>query len=183
MKTLIFNNLVFRQYLDTEIYSNRRGIIISPNFKRSGLIGFFKQGNRDGYLRITTSINSKTIAFASHRIIAETWIANPDNKKQVNHKDGVKYRNWVTNLEWNTPKENTNHAINTGLSIREKGEKCFHFGKRGLETNRAKKVIDTETGKVYDCLKDAQKDSVFSYKNLSRQLTGERKNKTNLQYL
>lgn len=89
----------------------------------------------------------------------------------------------MENLEWVSAKENSIHAYKTGLSIQEKGEKHFHFGKRGKETNRAKKVLNKKTGKIYDCLKDAQLDSEYSYKNLSRQLTGERKNKTNFVYV
>jgi len=184
MKTLIYENRVFRQYLDTEIYSNRRGVILSSDFKRTGKYGVFKQSYySSGYLRITTSFNGKLKGIAVHRIVATCWIHNPDNKKQVNHKKGIKTLNRVIDLEWSTPKDNTNHAIKTGLKIIHKGEKCFHFGKRGSETNRAKKVIDTETGKIYDCLKDVGNDSIYTYKNLSRQLSGSRKNNSTFKYL
>lgn len=50
-----------------------------------------------------------------HRIMAETFIPNPDNKPQVNHKDGNKLNNNLSNLEWSTNLENYQHARNIGL--------------------------------------------------------------------
>ena len=51
----------------------------------------------------------------THRIIAKTFIPNPKNKLFINHKDGNKSNSNVENLEWCSAKENTQHAIATGL--------------------------------------------------------------------
>ena len=70
-----------------------------------------------GYLTVKVcEIGGKFKTKRLHRIIAETWLENPFNKKEVNHKNGIKTDNRVTNLEWVTPKENTAHSILNGLS-------------------------------------------------------------------
>lgn len=135
------------------------------------------------YKRYVYVCNSKNKLKSVHRLVAITFIPNPENKPQVNHINGIKTDNRVENLEWNTGKENTNHALNNKLKIIGRGKDCFHFGKRGGDTNRAKKVLDTSSGKIYDSLKDVVENSIYSYKNLSRQLTGNRKNKTTFIYI
>jgi hypothetical protein len=67
--------------------------------------------NENGYIRV--NINNKT--FVLHRLIALTFIENPELKEQVNHIDGNKLNNCVTNLEWVTNKENQIHKFENGL--------------------------------------------------------------------
>ena len=68
-----------------------------------------------GYLIVTLCHEGVRKNKRVHRLIAESFIPNPQNKAHVNHIDGNKLNNTITNLEWNTPKENTNHSIKSGL--------------------------------------------------------------------
>ncbi|MBO5714318.1 MAG: HNH endonuclease [Clostridia bacterium] len=61
-----------------------------------------------------------------HRIVAMAFIPNPEHKPQVNHIDGNKQNNHVSNLEWATAKENVNHAVKTGLLKPLYGDKSAH---------------------------------------------------------
>lgn len=53
--------------------------------------------------------------FSIHRLLGLIWIPNPNNKAEINHKDGIKTNNGLDNLEWTTHAENIQHAWNNGL--------------------------------------------------------------------
>lgn len=89
---------------DGQIYSYRAG-------------KFLKQSlNPNGYMHLKFNVGGKRTAHRVHRLIASTFIPNDDNKPFVNHKDGVKRNNSVSNLEWVTGSENNIHALQTGLA-------------------------------------------------------------------
>lgn len=66
------------------------------------------------YLRV--KLNKRN--YKVHRLVGLYFISNPENKPEINHKDGNKLNNHVDNLEWVTPKENTKHALDNGLVLR-----------------------------------------------------------------
>jgi len=74
-----------------------------------------KTKRKGGYLEVGLSVLGKISPKFIHKLVAESFIENPENKKQVNHINGVKTDNRLANLEWVTPAENQNHAIRTGL--------------------------------------------------------------------
>jgi len=78
--------------------------------------GELKQFYVKGYKRVSLWIDGKMKVKQTHRAVAETFIPNPDNKTQVNHINGNKTDNFLTNLEWCTAKENSQHAHDNGLS-------------------------------------------------------------------
>lgn len=87
------------------VYSYKRNIFLSETKPRSRweyvLVGLYKDGRQK--------------LFGVHRLVALTFIPNPNNLQIVNHKDGNKQNNCVENLEWCTQKENVAHALANDL--------------------------------------------------------------------
>lgn len=73
------------------------------------------QIDKDGYLVVNLYEGGKYKTKKIHRLVAETFIPNPQKKPEVNHIDGDKTNNWYWNLEWVTTKENHLHAYKIGL--------------------------------------------------------------------
>lgn len=90
-------------------FKNSKGIIITN-----------RKPNISGYIPIT--LCGKT--YRLHRIIANAFIDNPDNKEQVNHMDGNKINNCISNLEWVTNQENQIHKFKTGLGNNQTRKIC-----------------------------------------------------------
>ena len=69
-----------------------------------------------GYCRCSITVNDVIVDKYVHRLVAEAFIPNPENKPEVNHKDGDKTNNKLSNLEWVTKEENMQHCFKAGLS-------------------------------------------------------------------
>lgn len=141
-----------------------KGKVLSPGMNTSGyeVINLLQDGR----------YRTRTV----HRLVAIAFIANPENKRCVNHKDGDKTNNSIDNLEWATHKENTRHAFDTGLMV------GTNLGKFRGEHNQARGVINTETGERYTCIMDAADATGINYFTLAGMLSGRRPNRTNLVY-
>lgn len=125
-----------------ELYQvSNYGRIKSLNYNRTKKEKIMSLNNDSwGYL-IVGLYKSKRKNFRVHRLVAETFISNPENKPQVNHIDGNKQNNIVSNLEWVTQNENMKHSWDHKLHIVT--EKVKRTSKNNGKINgkkRAKKI-------------------------------------------
>jgi len=88
--------------------------------KYGGIIMKFKT-DKD-YKRINLQRQGHIKTLNVHRLVGHAFIQNPENKPEINHKDGHKFHNKAYNLEWSTSSENTLHAFKNGLMVSKKGE-------------------------------------------------------------
>lgn len=137
---------------DYEITKN--GEVINKNTNRV----LKPQLNGKGYYRVCIGGQLKFV----HRLVAQKYVPNPNNKPQVNHKDGNKLNNCVDNLEWVDNKENRKHAIENGLHLF--GEKCPYskLNKQQVDFIRNHKDIsNAELSKLFN----VAKSTISSAKN------------------
>lgn len=88
--------------------------VLKPNFTNKG------------YLKVSLSVKSNVKQFNIHRLVAEAFVHNEYNKPQVNHIDGNKLNNYISNLEWVTNQENRTHAVQNSLHKVTFGEQRFN---------------------------------------------------------
>jgi hypothetical protein len=109
---------------ETRYLVSNLGNVASINYKNTGQTKILKPAkDKKGYYRCGLMINGKLVTFKMHRLVAEAFIPNPNNKPQVNHINGIKTDNRAENLEWVSNKENHDHAVQKGLMVRKKGYK------------------------------------------------------------
>ena len=87
------------------------GTVYSLNYNHTGKIKALCPAiDKNGYLQVRISKDNRAHSKTVHRLVAKTFIPNPDNKPEVNHKNGIRTDNRVENLEWVTSSENLFHS-------------------------------------------------------------------------
>lgn len=126
--------------------------------------------DKKGYLRLRVTIGRKKYSFKVHRLVAEAFIPNPEGKKQVNHIDGNKANNTVSNLEWVSNKENAYHAMRNGLwdNVYEASRKENESRKRAIT------AFCLETGELLHFESIADAERALGTRHITDVLKGKR---------
>tara|TARA_R110000772_G_scaffold244683_1_gene357879 strand:+ start:102 stop:575 length:474 start_codon:yes stop_codon:yes gene_type:complete len=95
------------------------GDILGFNNKKITLMKPYK--TKDGYIQVSLSKNGKVKTLYVHRLLATAFIPNPENKRCVDHINGIKHDNRLENLRWATHKENLNAFRSNPAQIITKG--------------------------------------------------------------
>lgn len=164
MKTLILDNIV------TQYKINEQGEIFNTKTNKQ-LYGSIKS---NGYKSVTLTINGIKKSYMIHRLVALTFIPNPNNLPQVNHKDRNKINNNVDNLEWVSANDNLKHVRETSQIKRQEIKNLdidvkndpdwkqyldtnYYFCKDGRGANiKTKKFLNS-------CLKNQNGNSYYAY--------------------
>lgn len=127
----------------------------------------------NGYYSVTLYKNGQRKTYLVHRLMAETFLSNPCSKRTVNHKDGNKINNKISNLEWATYSENHKH------SYEKLGRTAYMQGKFGKLNHNSKPVLMcSKEGvelKKYDALMDAERDTGILNNAICQCLKGKTK--------
>lgn len=118
-----------------------------------------------GYLYVNLCSGDCKKTACIHRLVAEAYLPNLENKKCVNHKDGNKLNNFLSNLEWASHSENNKHAYDNGLKI------GAGTGKLGAKNPSSKKVaqysMDGQYIKTFSAQREASRETGILQGNIS----------------
>ena len=136
---------------DPRIMVSNMGYVVS--YKRGEPYPLKVSHNNGGYQMVGAGYNGRPQYV--HRMVAETWIPNPNNYEQVNHINGDKDDNRVENLEWVTQSENIRHSIRTGL-------------------RKVTPIRIVETGEIFESITECARRIGGSHGCISECLAGKR---------
>ena len=129
--------------------------------------------SNSGYLNIILYKNTEAQHRLVHRLVAEAFIPNLENKPQINHKDENKLNNCVDNLEWVTAKENINHGTRNERAGYSRSKPILQYSKSGdfirewQGAHEVERVLGIDNSHIIDCCRGKYKSSggfVWRYK-------------------
>ena len=138
---------------DPRIKVSNKGNVISC--KRGAPYPLKVTHNNCGYQMVGAGDSHRRSQYV-HRLVAETWIPNPNHYEQVNHINGDKSDNRVENLEWVTRSQNIRHAYRTGLN------------------NKVTPIRIVETGEVFESIHECARRIGGDHSTISNCLAGRR---------
>ena len=127
--------------LDRIIYMNHRSGKQAKHYYIGKILS--TRINNIGYVKIDLIKNKNKKTFSVHRLVAETFIPNPEDKPQVNHINGDKTDNTVENLEWCDAFQNQQHALQIGLR-KQRTLSLSEYQKQYYQKNREKKLLKSK---------------------------------------
>ena len=150
------------------------GYEIYQSGKVRGKLGTFLKlyPNKNGYMQVNIYNDSKSKTLLIHRLVASAFIPNPSKLPEVNHKDGNKLNNNVSNLEWCTRSQNIKHGIDTGLI------KKSMIGRLGNKHWRSRTVLQTKPNGEqveYESTGDASRKTGFNRTSIQDACKGKLK--------
>ncbi len=121
--------------------------ILKPNLKKSG------------YLNILLCKGGIVKTHRIHRLVAQAFLPNPENKETVNHKNGVKSDNRLCNLEWATQGENTQHAYNclgrqSHGGVAKKAVRCKETGEKYASIHEAERLTRVARASISNSIRN-----------------------------
>lgn len=132
------------------------------NIRYKGRANRKLQLSNSGYLYVGVRDNGKFMNLRVHRLVAETFLPKIDGKDFINHIDGDKTNNRVDNLEWCTASENEIHKVRI-------------LGKKQTPPINVSKVVDIDTGIVYESIKEAAEATGADRHHIGEVASGKRK--------
>ncbi len=169
-KDIVYDGVTYEGYQVSNL-----GRVKSLNYNHTGKSRVLKcVPSTNGYLVVCLHNNMKTKNYKIHRLVAEAFLPNPDNKPEINHKSEDKLDNRVENLEWVWHKDNCNHGTrNKRIGEKNKNGKCSkkviqysldgEFIKEWVSVREIQRQLGYSNGNISDCCRGIKK-SAYGFK-------------------